>query len=181
MMVVSNISKFFHLLIFVAAMKVCAFTPDQVWFDGGAGYGTNGIAGIISGSINKENHLITLRYCYNEEFEVFMSETPAEKVWDIGALYGVSVSKKFVMASFSTGLSYVGGIKRGEHLYDDTGWFAQSHYDAESINTVGIPIQMQVNFTPFFFAGIGITGFANLNVARPFTGAAVTFRMGKLR
>jgi hypothetical protein len=75
----------------------------------------------------------------------------------------------------------VGGVRRGRFLGSGGGWFGPSYYESLSFTTVGIPLEAQVFFTPFSFLGIGMCGFANLNPEKPYAGALLCLKIGKLR
>ena len=132
----------------------------------------------INFSYQIKRSLISLRCIYNFEFEI-LEPSPSESVWDVGALYGRFAKASYGFASVSGGVSYVGGVRRGR-LLSSSGWFSEK-YEKLTFNTVGIPIEGQLFWTPTSFFGIGICGFANMNPEKSFFGGLLCIKIGKLR
>ena len=102
--------------------------------------------------------------------ELYIGQIPSEDypfrgIGDIGFLYGRIAKASYGFASISAGISLVSGVRRNYY-----GFF-----------TVGIPVEAQLFWTPLAFFGIGLYGFANLNIEKSFVGALLCIQLGKLR
>ncbi len=143
---------------------------DLYWVNAGIGFSSfssPGISSVTSFSYQTGKHLISTRFISNIE-PCFGGTCPDETVWDIGILYGRSSKTSYGLASLSGGISIVGGAvyQRDEEV---------------TFLTIGIPIEVQLFWTPASFLGIGIYGFANLNPKESFAGALLCIQLGKLR
>lgn len=156
------------------------FREFTYWLDGGIGGSSSGLAGGLSISAQSGRSLFSLRYVSSSRYgESWLGGyTTPEKVWDIGPLYGLIAKGKWVYASISGGISLVGGTKHGMYL-GSPGWI--NTYEKVSLTTVGIPLEIQLFFTPFSSFGIGVHGFANLNLKRSYFGILICLQCGKLR
>jgi hypothetical protein len=74
---------------------------------------------------------------------------------------GLSISAQLGRSLFS--IRYVSSSRYGEGF------------------TIGIPLEVQLFFTPFSTFGIGINGFANLNPKRSYSGILICLQCGTLR
>ena len=100
-----------------------------------------------------------------------------EIVWDIGILYGRSSKTSYAktsygLASVSGGISIVGVVRSD---------YYGGYYEKSTFLTIGIPIEVQLFWTPIPFLGIGIYGFANLNLEESFAGWLLCIQLGELR
>jgi hypothetical protein len=129
----------------------------------------------FSYQINKG--LILFHCIYNVEFGVFLP-SPLESVWDFGAFYGRFAKTSYGFASVSGGVSYVGGVRQGRYLRTEG---FSNIYEKLTFNTVGIPIEGQLFWTPTSHFGIGIYGFANMNPEKSLFGCLLCIKIGKLR
>ena len=149
------------------------------------GYGGSSVGKSFGASYSQQlaGGLLSGRFIYNREDTsiLFSGPAPAERVWDIGMLYGLMGKEKYAMASISAGLSVVGGVHRGEFLYRTTGIFGRRHYEKNEFSNIGIPVELQLFITPFAFLGLGFYGFANLNAEESFAGGLICLQLGKLR
>lgn len=109
--------------------------------------------------------LLSIRFVGNKEFSFFVS--PLESIWDIGVLYGAITRSRYVFASISGGVAFVGGVQRTDIL---TSLDFQSEYESSSITSVGIPLESQFFWTPSRYFGIGVYAFANVNLEKSFYG-----------
>jgi hypothetical protein len=104
--------------------------------------------------------------------------SPQVSFLDLGALYGRIKKGHWVNVSFSTGVSYVKGVYRGEYL---GGAGHTLSYKGVPYSTFGVPLECQFYITPFFFLGIGVNVFANLNPDKSYTGFLICVKIGKVR
>lgn len=111
-------------------------------------------------------HLISMRYVFNDESQI-MGWSSSEKFWDIGVLYGRSAKASCGLASISGGIGIMGGNLRRENF--------------QVFRTVGIPLEGQLFLRLLSFLGIGIYGFANLNLEKSFVGTLLCVQIGKLK
>jgi len=160
------------------------------WINGGlgassvhGGLGSHPNAPSFGGSLYYQSgkNLFSFRYLRNEEFQILGGDSPSEMVLDFGVLYGRIAKASYGFASISTGISVVGGVRRGRYLSSSGGWFGTNYYEKNNFITVGIPIEGQLFWTPLNFFGVGFYGFANLNKEKSFLGALLCIQVGKLR
>ncbi|UCH14679.1 MAG: hypothetical protein JSV22_01640 [Bacteroidales bacterium] len=152
---------------FNAGCGACLFgipSPPAGWGAFSAGTGISFQSG--------KSSLISIRFTYNREPAIFKS--PDERVWDVGILYGIMAKKPYGFASISGGVSFVGGVKRGEKLD-----FLE--YEKRSFNTVGFPVEGQLLFTLTPSFGLGFNGFANINGEKSFYGVLFCIKIGRLK
>jgi hypothetical protein len=152
--------------------------PILFWWNIGMGGSNIGMSGLLSTSLQFDRKLISIRYLDNAEFLFDIFEKPTVETFDVGVLYGKVLAKgKFSFASIAGGISYVGGVKRGEFLYRKG---ITDYYEEVYIQTIGIPIELQ-SFLTLRLIGVGIYGFANLNPRNTFWGFTFCLQLGKLR
>jgi hypothetical protein len=146
-------------------------------------------AGLGSNSISNDYNLASIGVTYRNTKSLFSIRctgnlgsgyeiSPKESFLDLGVLYGRIKKGHWMNVSFYTGVSYVKGVYRGEYL---GGAGHTIRYNGVPYNTVGIPLECQFNFTPFFFLGIGVNVFANLNPSKSYTGFLICVQLGKVR
>jgi len=137
---------------------------------------------------------ITIRTAVVEEFNLF-GPSPAEGVWDLGALYGRQTRGKWGYASAAAGVALVGGMRRGDRIpgtspacesYDVlgcllVGMFTSARYEEKPFHTVGIPVELEAGFTFTRVLGLSASAWANLNPERTVTGLSVGLVLGRLR
>lgn len=80
---------------------------------------------------------------------------------DIGLMYGWSRSGERRFMSYGIGIGYV---RTNEFAGND--------------ETVGIPLEIQLFYRPAGFLGLGIYGFANVNLKKLFYGACLCLQVG---
>jgi hypothetical protein len=144
------------------------------------GIGPSSLTNCFSGNValQKNKYLFSLSFIYNweqEKHELFGGQwfSPKsllpEKVWAIGPLVGLTKNAKHGFASISSGVTFVGGIKRGDYVF--------LSYNEIPIRTVGIPFDVQF-FYRFPPIGIGIDLNANINNRRSFAGIMFCLQFG---
>jgi len=145
------------------------------------GFGGSSLGlGISAGYFFQNKYKIyILRFTGSVEFDLFPDD-PTESVVDIGLLYGWCFKKKLVSASASLGIAAVGGTRRGAYIRSG-GFLHGDIYEKDNFFTVGIPVQIQLFFTPLRLLGIGLTGYGNINPAMSACGVLLCLQFGDLR
>lgn len=132
-------------------------TIPYFWLNVGLGLGSHGGAGGLNLNIQPQARplLFTLRYCFTADIDT--------DIGDIAFLAGYSSKRPRSLGyvSIAAGIGYVRGS------------FTDGAF--------GVPLEVQLFFTPVSFAGIGLQGFANLNKEETFYGALLCLQLGKLR
>jgi hypothetical protein len=167
-------------LIALTVFSVNSYSQDtsgsveesHYWLNMGFGISTVDMSGGAGFSCQTGKRLISIRYTHNEDFAFL--EPVKESVWDVGVLYGIIRKSNYGLISASAGISIVGGYDRGERID-----FTDS-YEKKNFLTFGVPLEVQLFFTPFDYVGVGINGFANLNPKKTFTGVLLCLQIGKL-
>lgn len=157
------------------------------WVNLGFGVSSYGISAGLSGSYQKNNKIISIRHTTNiqEEFHLGGSykDEPLLKVGDYGLLFGFTKKGKISLITISIGISGVSYNERGKLLSSNSvgGIFGYSYDIYKEINkfSIGIPFESQL-FISFNNIGIGIYGYANLNIQRPFIGVLFCLQFGKI-
>jgi hypothetical protein len=91
---------------------------------------------------------------------------------DVGVLYGVMNKTDQFMASLSGGLAYTSSIDNPTPLTVDS---------SVTKNTLGLPLETQLFWTPTKYVGLGVIGFGNINSTRSFGGVLLAIQLGKLK
>ncbi len=160
-------------------------------------WGTFGFAGYHSGSSEGFGFNISTDYLKNKNYwklrfinvyefdiEIFSQTIPDEKFYDIGLLYGRIKKTKFIRLSIAGGLGLFGGVKRGPFEYSTSstwGLGSKYYYREDHILSPAIPLEVDLNLIPFKYVGIGISGFANLNIENSMVGFTIKLELGRLR
>jgi hypothetical protein len=171
-------------LLFIISSRLYAQTasyhsrPRQYWFNFGAGGSSAGLSFGASYSYTYSGRLVSARFTSNHEFDI-LGPKPEEYIWDLGMLYGAIAKNDYGLISISSGLAMVGGVRRGKYL-SSNGWFSAS-YETRGFFTIGLPVEVQLFWTPTSFLGFGAYGFANLNPKWPFLGALFCLQLGAIR
>lgn len=169
-------------------------TPVHFWANASVDTSTAGLSGVAAGAVSvKARHLAAGRALRSEELwiELFDRTVPHEHTWEAGLLYGQTLSVgPGVVVVAGVGLGAVGGVRRGAFLRTEREVISEgtkltpplvAHTDVHERNeilTIGVPVELSVTFRPLSFLGIGIVGFANVNAAAPFAGAAAQVQVG---
>ncbi|MHB2148479.1 hypothetical protein ACX8XP_05435 [Calditrichota bacterium LG25] len=151
------------------------------WVAGGLGSNDGGLTFGVNFSGQSKNNILSVRYVIVQEFQLLWPDLPEENVWDVGLLYGKSAKASYGLASIAAGIGVVGGVRRGDKIGSSGGFFEETYYEKLTFLTVGVPIETQLFWTPFSFVGIGIYGFANLNMEKSYWGGLFSIQFGKLR
>lgn len=140
---------------------------------------TGALVGSVSGSYQYQRHLASVRYSYNTLHYELFSDPAIDEIWDIGLLYGVAFKKTFGFISASTGIAYVGGQVRGDPYRVDL--IRKKYREVRKIQTVGLPVAVQLFWTPFRFIGLGLYGFANINSETTYVSCNLHLQVGRLK
>jgi hypothetical protein len=146
----------------------------RYWGDAGLGGGSyaGGMAGIAFQA--GPHQLFQLRAVYMEEFRLCIfgpCTSPVQYRAGLAGMFGQILKGRW------GSISCAGGVAVTFVRTDD---LAQGN-DPVPHTTIGLPIELQAFVTPLPFAGIGITGLANINPKRAFAGAFLTLQVGKIR
>jgi hypothetical protein len=162
------------------ALNAPSITHATDWVN--LGMGVSSLGGALGGSFSHQfgHHIISLRGIYTEEVTLF-GTSPPHSVWDGGILYGRSHKTPHWLASISAGLGVAGVMERGRFLYHEGGWFGHDVYEKKHYLEMAIPIEGQLFWTFSSFLGIGIDGFADLNLKKSVGGGLFCIQVGKLR
>lgn len=152
-------------------------SPTLKWAATGIGGSNQGVSLGFSLSAQTGKHLYIFRGIHNSEAEIF-GLTPNETVWDLGMLYGRRFQSQYGIVTLAGGISAVGGVNRGKFI--ENNWFTQ-RYELTTFMTLGIPVELQLVWTPWRHAGLGINVFANANPEKSFSGFMFTLEFGQLR
>lgn len=132
------------------------------------------------------NQLFSISANSTGTFSLFSSNDTIE---NIDVLYGLMAKGDYGYASISSGISYVHvqdsvdsntPCTSGSNCQYDIFGNGTVQYD-HSYNTVGLPAQIQLFWTPFQYVGVGIVGIGNYNSRAPYAAALVALQFGNLR
>ena len=159
------------------------------WQTAGIGVSSFGDSKGASYSYLTKNGLVSLRYVYNDSeldstFCNSITASLQESFWDAGILFGKLAKTSFGLASLSGGIGFVGGnriVNEGRRSYDLNAVLLPMRVEEERLLTVGIPFEGQIVWTPFPKIGVGVYGFANLNMEKSFAGALFGVQIGELK
>lgn len=184
----SIINKALCLIVFLVVITN-TFTQEannsrkenSFWLTLGTGYSlpVNSLPVLVSNfTYDYNDNLFTLRYIMNRELKIAFGDRPLNVVHDIGLMYGRLFLRKSFSLTFSGGLSYVFGNKRGKKLPPD-GWLdLVDHYAEVPISTVGVPLEGNLFFTPSKHFGFGFNLFGNINIEQSYIGIGFSAIIG---
>jgi hypothetical protein len=133
-----------------------------------------------SAALGTREGVFSLRASIVSDFELFVE--PWETVWDVGVLYGRRADGERGYGSISAGIALTGGMQRGASKgHPGCFLFCVSIYEEKPFTTIGIPFEADAVWSFARGAGIGLSGFGNLNPVRPVVGAGVSLYLGALR
>ncbi len=152
--------------------------------------------GIELGIINKKNIIMLRNF---KAFGVagadsnlfFVDAEPNEKISDYGILLGRVIDGGSIVFSASAGIAYTTGMARGKFLYSSrtgsggngSGFFSNSssridHYEHITIQTIGMPIEVEMLLGARHNCNFSITAYANINPKYSFGGLLFCLRLG---
>lgn len=136
----------------------------------------------LEGRIVVERLVLGAHYFELNETDPGAGVDPAQSTGDFSLLGGLSGHAGCAVRwSVVSGISYVGGRKRSDQLEftevnaDGT---TTDHYVSDRIDSVGLPLEVMVDF---FFCkrfSLGAIGFSNLNPVNSYAGWMIGFRWG---
>lgn len=182
------------LLIFIFLLKLTFKTTsvfaqvDSVktgkkinwWLNTGIGGGGYGIASGTILSFQWDKMIFSIRTAGTSDF--YFDEAPdvTRNAGDIAILYGKCSKSKYGFSSISVGIAYVMGTKSIKY-YEFNGTCEIERHRKREYKTLGIPVEIQLFFTPFSFMGIGLYGFGNFNKEIIYEAVLLCIQIGKLR
>jgi hypothetical protein len=166
-----------------ASSAETASTNESVcyWVDAGMGWSSEDLYPGIAFHFLHGHHLFSLYGDYSDEVEVLFADNVEEWLLDIGVTYGYCRKRRITGLSASVGLSFIRGVRPGDYIGSDGGWFSGGFYEEILYTTVGIPVSLRAFITPTGFLGFGVEGYANINAAHSLIGAQVILMFGKVR
>lgn len=139
-----------------------ADTP-AFWIYGGPNLSTLG-PGLTTGfSARNGNHLFSLRTISSDPLTYL-------DTWEAAVLYGRTMAVHDFLFTAGTGVAVVGGRRYPRLIATGAG--------EELEPMIGFPLEGQLIWNPFKYAGLGIYGFANVNTGQPFGGITLNIRIG---
>ena len=157
-------------------------TAPAAWVDLGLGPGQiAGDVGTITLALGyaretQPGRVVLGRLLYSEEFCILGCYGPAaERLTELGLLYGFSSRSRWVAGLLAAGGSLVVGRR-----YDGDGNASTTGETERRVATVGVPVEAQVFLTPFPAVAIGATAHLDVNLQAPMIAGTVGFRLGRL-
>jgi len=151
-----------------------------IWIGGGVGTLGTADGGLvnINASLNysKNDRIFKFRGILAEEL-VVLGPRPNDEVWELGLLYGGHSTKGKVSVSYLAGISYTGGIYKGDLLDSD---MLNDYYEEITFETVGIPLEIQLDINALEFIGFSVTIYADINPDKSYTGINLNILIGRL-
>lgn len=137
-----------------------------VWLQSGPtlttlGPGVHAIVGVAF-----DRHVLALRGA-STDF------TPDGETWDVGLLYGRTLTMGRLHLWGGTGVAVVGGTRYRRLFGGDDG----EPFDP----IIGFPLEANVAWLPTAVLAVGLHAFADVNTEHPFGGIGVHVRVGRLR
>ncbi|MDY0017816.1 MAG: hypothetical protein RBS89_08255 [Candidatus Delongbacteria bacterium] len=175
--------KYFLLFLIFTASCLNAFSlmgeqnDDRfIWVGGGLVTMDTDDASLvgINAFINysKNDRIFKLRGINAAEMILF-GPKPNDEVWELGLLYGLRSINGKVSVSFLAGLSYTGGIYKGDRLDND-------YYEELTFETVGLPLEVQCDAKLSDYFGFSITFYADINTEKIYGGVNLAILIGYL-
>ena len=143
---------------------------------------TDGLSIGVSLNYSLGNHLFRIKGESHEEFLPLGTNFP-EKFKMLGALYGRAYAFNNFRLNLSAGLGLFWGVKRGEldHTDPNGGFFPINYYQKDEFSVASIPLEIDLQFLPIKYAGLGVFAFANLNKKQSLYGMGAKISLGYIR
>lgn len=131
---------------------------------------------VVSGQ--RESNVISARFMRGIE-----SSRSEWSLWEVGALYGKGVKSQRGFASIAAGVGVMGGDEPRTLMVSISanGGGTITPAGPRPSTSIGIPMEVQLFWTPTSFLGLGLYGFGNLNTEKSFAGALLAVQLGRLR
>jgi hypothetical protein len=160
---------------------------SKCWIDAGIGnysnfHNSGGLNWNTSLNFMQNKISYKIRYLNNEEFNIY-GPSPTEKFKSGGFLIGKSILANYGHCSFLCGIGIVSGVKRGKLLNRDPNTIIGDgrQYERTSFTNVSIPLEVDLQYSPFKYFGIGTSLYCDLNLKSPMCGFLFKIALGKLR
>jgi len=156
---------FIVMVLVIGGGSLLAQEYRYAWMDFGLGGGTiHGWGrGAFFANVTYQDEQTTYSLRAVRLFRPF-SEAMYDKAWDIGFLYGRTLTSPYSRIQVSGGAGIA--LTRVRVEYDDT-------------DTIGIPIEGRISYRFSRSFGIGFYGFLNINARDSFYGFGYIFQIGK--
>lgn len=148
------------------------------WVTVGGGYGGgknfSGGGGSATASYLDGKNLYSVRFLVLGSIAVDPTPNPLEGelkskgASDLSALFGLAHKGSLLFLSASTGLGIVWITEKGP-------------FGQRRTTTIGVPLEVQVYFTPLRVLGIGVSFSGNINGRRSYGGVFAGLQIGKLK
>ncbi|MBN2354999.1 hypothetical protein JXO59_02740 [candidate division KSB1 bacterium] len=133
---------------------------------GGCSIGDGGGCLNLNGTYQNNKNLLTLRLLGGGELF-------GKSLGDYSVCYGRALTQSTFLLAIGGGIGFV----QGEI---SSGLFSREE-PKKIPTTIGLPLEAQIFWRPFSFAGIGLYGFANINSEESFYGCNLAVQVGKVR
>jgi hypothetical protein len=146
---------------------------EAYWATFGIGSSRFGPCIFFSLSYGNKSNLFTLRYLTADEFKFNIEghyDEPAQRLREVGFLYGRPYRKQALVLSLSAGLGYVKAVDRGKMI-------SFNDYERVDISTLCLPFEATCRFEVGFI-GIGGCWYGNINPKRSNSGAVFQLSLG---
>ncbi len=159
---------------------------NKYWIDAGIGnysnfHNSGGLNWNTSINFMQNRISLKIRYLNHEELNI-LGPSPAERFNSVGFLIGKSILAKYGHCSFVGGIGIVSGTKRGNLLYTNSTLIGDGrHYERNSFTSISIPLEVDLQYSPFKYVGIGTSLYCDLNLKNPMWGFLFKIALGKLR
>lgn len=141
----------------------------------------------------RPGQIVTVRASSVQEVAIFTS--PAESAWDVGILYGVAQRDHRTSFSASAGVALVGGMRRGGKLPSRVrcppgsalvwcglaSMFEGERYEEDPFETVGIPLDVEMGWTPLDGLGLSFGLFFTVTRDGSHGGLTLAVLLGDVR
>ena len=135
------------------------------WISGGFGPAKPSYGLGLTGSYRTGLHIFSARFLYSSEIAILSDH--AEFV-EGAILSGLAWSTTYGLISLETGVGFVNGS------LDISG-----QYEIEKFTAIGLPVAVQLFWTPTERLGIGLYGFANFNSHEHMGGLLICLQLRK--
>jgi hypothetical protein len=146
---------------------------EAYWATFGIGTSRSGPCIFFSLSYANKSNLFTLRYLTADEFRFNVAgryDEPAQRLREVGFLYGRPYRNQALVLSLSAGLGYVEAVDRGRMI-------SFNDYERVDISTLCLPFEATFRFEVGLF-GIGGSWYGNVNPKRSNSGGVLQLSLG---
>jgi hypothetical protein len=165
-----------------ASIETAEIKNNFQYLNLGIGAGSfQGLGGISIGAeygiINK-NFLLSMHIFRIQEIQLFVS--PNENMNDFALLFGRINEQEGFHISVSAGISYIYGVFRGNSI-PSSGGFLSSNHAEKIIETIGLPLQIDLFVGATHNLGLNIIIFGNINQKCSFGGLLFCLQFGAIK